>query len=339
MNFMANDDHMLLMSHCEHRAREGFDNNLYILSVSDRERLKGAGIQTAHEQPGWLNVEPKEGQYNWDYVDVIVNRNRNAGLKSLIQLGGWMLPSWIPDDWKAQCADGTYELETLSIWNEEGQSAFIRYYKAVMEHYKDTFDVGFFHGDWQGGEGVMPSTHCYFDRAARENYKSLYGTNAVINLETPETTDWFHNSIIKNYMQKGKIFYDCNKEIWNCQQRLMDRWSKAFGNHVQPEIMRMYRELYPDASLVLLQYTYFDSSHTQDEHDWVDNIIKISQCETIVEAMFCDGLRTTTPAAIAKGFQGQIVHPAHSTSNHYLDQQDVDRIKKACDLWRISRNQ
>jgi len=338
MNFMADDDFILLMSHCENRAREGFDNNLYILTVSDREKLRNAGIQTAHEQPGWSSVEPERGQYNWAYVDNIINRNRSAGLKSLIQLGGWMLPNWIPDDWKAQCADGTYEQETLSIWNEEGQEASIKYYQDFMAHYKDTFDVGFFFGDWQGGEGTMPSTHCYFDHAAKESYRDIYGSDAVINLETAEGINWFHNSIISHYMKKGKVFYDYNKEIWNEQQRLMDRWNKAFGNHPQPEIMKMYRELYPDASLVLLQYTYFDSSHTQDEHDWVDNIINISQCETIVEAMFCEGLKTTAPAAIAKGFRGQIVHPAHSTSNHYLDQQDVDRIKVAYDLWRRSRN-
>ena len=331
---MSETDFLLLMCHCEDRAKSGIDNNWYILSTADRERLREVGIQTAHEQPAWARVEPAQGQYDWGYLDNIVNRNRNAGLKSLVQLPGWRLPDWIPNEWRAQQKNGAYEVEVLSLWNEEAQTYSSDYIKVVMDHYKDQKDVGFFFGEFQGGEAPLPCSHCYFDHCALDNYKEIFGNDAVPDLSTEDTQDWFHTSIITHYIQKGEVFYLHNKEIWNCQQRLMDRWNIAFGNHVQPEIMRLYREIFTDASLVLLQYTYFDGSHTQDERDWVDNIIKISQCETIVEAMYCAGLPTTTPKAIEKGFRGQIVQPAHNVSNQFLDQTEVDIIGNSYNLWK-----
>lgn len=328
---MSDTDFLLLMVHCEDRAN-GFEAQ-HILSTEDRARLREVGIQTAHEQPAWLRVEPSRGEYDFAYLDNIINRNRNAGLKSLIQLAGWRLPAWIPNEWRARQKNGFYEPEMLSIWNEEAQAYSDNYYNTIMDMYADQKDVGFFFGEFQGGEGAMPPSHCYYDDAALEDYKNA-GLSGSPDLSNDESLKWFHESVIKHYMRKGKLFYDRNKEIWNEQQRLMDKWNISYGNHVQPEIMRLYRELCPDASLVLLQYTYFDNSHGQDEHDWVDNIVKLSGCDVIAEAMFCAGLPKTTPLAILKGFRGQIVHPVNEFGKHTLEGWEVENIRNSYNQWK-----
>ena len=331
MNFMSKEEYLLLMVNCETRA-EGFDAQ-HILSTAERARLREVGVQTAHEQPAWRRIEPQQGQYDFAYLDNIINRNRDAGLKSLIQLAGWRIPPWMPNEWKARQQGGHFEPEMLSIWNEEAQTHADNYCQSVMDHYPEE-DVGFFFGEFQGGEGALPPTSCFYDDAALADYRSIYGNTAFPDLNTQETTEWFGNSVINHFVRRSKLFYQRNKEVWNEQQRLMDRWNKSYGNYVQPDIMREYRRVFSDASIVLLQYTYFDNSHTQDEIDWVDNLIRISNCETIVEAMYCRGLPTTTPKAIEKGFRGQIVMPVNEIGKHALEQWEVDNIRNSHNLWK-----
>lgn len=336
MNFLDKDDFLILMCHCEQRAI-GFDY-LHILTEMERMKLYSVGIRTAHEQPAWSMIEPAQGQYNWGYLDKIIDRNRNAGLKSLLQIAGWRLPSWIPNEWRAKQKSGFFEPEMLSIWNEEAQNYSDNYYRLLIDRYKSQKDVYFFFGEFQGGEGTMPPSHCYFDDEALKSFRNFCGdSNALPDLVigTP-TDDWFHFSVLQHYIRKGKIFYDAYGEIWNAQQRLMDRWNRSYGNHNQPEIMHTYRTMFPDVNLVLLQYTYFDDAHTQDERDWVDNIVALSKCEVIVEAMFCTGLEKTTPASIAKGFRGQIVHVANGVHQKSLEDWEVEAIKKSYELWKNS---
>lgn len=336
MNFMGDDEYLLLMVHCEGRAI-GFEAQ-HILTIAERARLRGVGIQTAHEQPAWALLEPSQGNYDFSYLENIINRNREAGLKSLIQLAGWRIPDWMPVNWMAMQQNGTFERDMLSIWNEEAQQYSDDFYKLIINKYASP-DVGFFFGEFQGGEGALPPSHCFYDAAALEHYKNIYGNSAIPDLDTPETTEWFKDSVIRHFMRKGKIFYDYNKEIWNAQQYLMNRWNKSYGNYAQPYILRSYREAFPDANIVLLQYTYFDDSHDQQDVEWVDMLREISKCEVIVEAMFCSGLPSTTPKAILKGFRGQIVHPVNEIGKTQLEEWEVDNIRASHNLWKEKINE
>ena len=334
MRFMKDDEFLLLMVHAEDRA-VGFEK-WHILTTEERKRLYDVGIRTAHEQPPWNKVNPSREHYDWGYLDHMIGRNRNAGLKSLIQLPGWRVPKWVPQEWKARRKEGMYEDEALSFWSVEAQQYIDEYIQTVMDHYPEE-DVGFFFGEHQGGEGAYPPTWCVFDDSALENYKNTFGSSAIPEIGNPDSMSWFGDKVVQHYIDRARLFYLRQGEAWNAQQRLMDKWSKAYGNFVQPDIMETYSKVYPDISVVLLQYTYFDDSHGADEQNWVDNLIKISNCETIVEAMFCDGLPKTTPLAIAKGFRGQIVHPANGFDNVSLSDDMVNKIRDSHNLWKASR--
>lgn len=323
------------MAHCEGRA-SGYEHQL-ILDVSQRERLRNVGIQTAHEQPAWCMLEPAQGQYNWAYLDNIIKRNRDAGMKSLIQLPGWRIPFWFPNEWRAKRENGMFESEQHSLWSDEAQNYVDNYCQLVINRYDSYADISFFLGEFQGGEAPYPPTSCFFDESALQDYHSRFGNDTNPNITDSNTVQWFSNKIIETHLRRAKIFYPKHKELWDCKQELMDRWSKAYGNYAQPDILEAYKREYPDANIVLLQYTYFDEAHTALEHAWVDMLVNSFKCEVIAEAMFCGGLPKTTPAAIAKGFRGQIVQPANAVGGEEFLPWMVDNIKNSHQQWLASR--
>lgn len=334
MRFMHDDEFLLLMVHCEDRAN-GYDKQ-HILTVPERIRLREVGIQTAHEQPSWASIEPKQGQYDFAYLDRIIQRNRDAGLKSLIQISGWRIPAWVPAEWRPKTLNGNLHDDMLSIWNEEAQAYNDAYYRMLYDKY-NAHDIEFFFGEFQGGEGAIPPSHCFYEDAAIKSFQDMYGTLARPDLNNAETMNWLGQSVIKHFIRKASILYPRYNEVWNAQQFLMDRWSKAYGNFVQPDILKKFREMWPDGNIILLQYTYFDSAHDDECKNYVDMLVNISGCEVIAEAMFCAGLATTTPASIAKGFRGQIVHPANDINGEVLNDWMVEEVRKSHELWRASR--
>ena len=324
------------MAHNAHRNFEG--DTYHVSTLEERIQMREAGIQTSHEQPAWNSIEPSRGEYDFNYLDEIINLNREAGMKTLFQICCWRVPNWMPDDWFPKTANGAVERQVLSFWNEEAQEYSDNFYKTMMDTYKENKEVMFFFGEYQGGEGAYPPTWSLYDAAAIADYKSRYGSNAMPDPHKSETIDWFGKKIIDHFVRKAYYFKQAYNEVWNEQQYLMDTWTKAFGNFVHDETMKTFRTMWPDVNIVLLQATYFDDSHDQACKDFVDKLVNISGCEVIVEAMFCDGLPKTTPQAIAKGFRGQILHPCkNGYSGESLEPWMVENIKTSHRLWMESR--
>ena len=338
-NFLSNDEFLILMSHNAQRCPEVLPESYHVLTTKEKELLYMVGIRTSHEQPAWAAIEPAQGQYNFEYIDNIIKSNRDAGMKTLLQISGWRPPKWMPNNWFAKTVDDKVDREALSFWNEEAQAYSDTYYKFMRDRYASQKDVQFFFGEYQGGEGAYPPTSAFFDNAALEDYHKRFGNHATPDINTEETLDWFGDKIIEHIGKKCEILYPPFHEMWNAQQYLMDTWSKAFGNYVQHDILRQFRWKHPEACIVLLQYTYFDSSHDEHNAQYVDQLVQTTGCEVIAEAMFCDGLKTTTPKSIAKNFRGQIVHPAHSgfSGNGQLEPEMIEEIKKSNDLWKASK--
>lgn len=333
-NFLVNDEYLLLMVHCEDRS-VGCEHE-YILTTEDRKRLRAVGLKTAHEQPAWKRIEPSKGNYDFGYLDNIIRRNREADMKSLLYVAGWTLPSWIPNQWRAKTQSGVYEREVLSMWNEEAQEYSDKHYRLLYEKYNNP-DLMWIMGEYQGGEGAYPPTWCLYDDAAVEDYKKVYGTSAMPEPNNPDTLSWYGRKIIEHFVRKSTILYPRYKEVWNMQQFLMDTWTKAFGNFVHLDTLKEYRRLWPDGNIVLLQATYYDEAHKQDNVDFVDNLIATTGCEAIVEAMFCKGLPTTTPKAIAHGFRGQLVRPAFEDGATKLEDWHVENIRVSHNQWTEGR--
>jgi len=300
------------------------------------DRMRKIGIQTCHEQLSWVVTEPAKGSYDFTQLNRIINNNSQAGIKSLIQISGMEYPKWMPDEWFFKCKDGTVDRNGLSFWNEEAQTHVDHYYQMLINTYADNPNVMFFLGEYQGGEGAMPPTWCIYDDWAVLDHHRWVGRD--IDHTRDDTLIWLGQTIHDVFLQKGEIFLKAYNEVWNAQQWLMNQWTKAFGNFVQSDILESYRFLYPDAGIVLLQYTYFDKDHPQENADYVDNLREISGCQVIAEAMFCKGLAETTPKSIAKGFRGQIVCPTHPhTGEKNFQTWMFDAIEQSHKLWKESK--
>lgn len=343
---MDDTDFLLLMCHNETRTSDdnrknyrnhGYGVRQYILTVQDRKRLYDVGIRTAHEQPAWQTIEPSKGEYNFDYLDMLINRNREAGLKTLMQIHGWRIPYWMPKEWKARTKEGIIEDEVLSLWNKEAQEHGDKLYKVLDEHYWNDRDVAFFFGEWWGGEYVYPMTWCMYDDVAVEDYKSVFGSSAMPEPDTPEMLYWFGKKATEHFIHRAELLYPKFHEIWNMQQYVMDKYSKAYGNFIQLDLCKAYRKLHPDGCIVSCQCTYFDELHGKDSILFIDFLKELVNCEVIVEAHYCSGLPKTTPIAIAKGFRGQLVRPAYENAATFLKDSHVNNIKVSIETWRKSK--
>ena len=302
------------------------------------DRMRKIGIQTCHEQLSWVVTEPAKGSYDFSQLNRIISNNSQAGIKSLIQISGMEYPKWMPDEWFFKCKDGTVDRNGLSFWNEEAQTHVDHYYQMLINMYVDDPNVMFFLGEYQGGEGAMPPTWCIYDDSAISQFQAWYGKNRVPDPDDMSTIIWLGDTITNHFTHKSSFFFLAYNEAWNAQQWLMNKWTKAFGNFTQPVILSGFRTIWPDSDIMLLQYTYFDKDHPQENADYVDNLREISGCHVIAEAMFCKGLAETTPKSIAKGFRGQIVCPTDPhTGEKNFQTWMFDAIEQSHNAWKESK--
>lgn len=301
-----------------------------VLSLDDRKRIRSVGIQTAVEYPEWADIEPAQGIYDYSSIENALSTNRAAEMKTIFSVFNPWIPAWIPDEWRPKYESGVYNTAFLSIWNKEA----IEYRENLIYFLVNTYDaedVMFIQGDVDTGESVLPS-YAWYDDCAIKDFGS------VPNFEDTQTKEWLEKSAIEYYVRTQKILYPQFKEIWNAHQWLISKKNPASCNYAQPKLLETYRKEFQDLSLVLLQYTYFDDSHPQENVAYVDMLKDTYNCEVIAEAMFCKGFPTTAPKSIAKGFRGQIICPTHPhTSEKRLEGWMVEEISNAHKLWNNSK--
>jgi beta-galactosidase GanA len=110
--------------------------------------LKAMGLNTVLVPAYWELIEPREGQFNFSNVDVVIGSARKNNMRVvLLWFGSWKnsmssyVPAWVKRDPvrfpRAQKMDGQ-GLEILSAHSDENLKADIRAYVALMKHIRDT---------------------------------------------------------------------------------------------------------------------------------------------------------------------------------------------------------
>jgi len=322
MNFMQSDEFLLLMN-LGHNMLQGTP----VLSLDDRKRLHDAGIRTAIEYPEWVDLEPAQGNYNFSTIDQTLDVNRLSGMKTIFSIFNPWIPEWIPDEWRPRYESGVYNTAFMSIWNKEAVEYRNNLISMLIDKYHAD-DVMFIQGDIDTGESVLPS-YAWYDKFALEDF------GGTPNWEDNSTKEWLEKSAIDFYVRTQEIFHSQFKEIWNAHQWLISKKNPASCNYLQEKILEAYKKTFEGDKLVLLQYTYFDDSHPRENEIYVDKLKDAYGCEVIAEALFCKGLPTTTPKAIAKGFRGQIICPTHPhTHESRLEGWMVENIRHSYQTWK-----
>jgi hypothetical protein len=331
MNFL-NDDEFLLLMNLGTNQLQGTPT----LSIPERVRLREAGIQTAIEYPQWNEIEPSKGSYNFSSIENILGMNRSAGMKTIFALINPWIPDWIPNEWRLRYSNGTYNTASFSPWNE-GAIAYERNFMKMLIDKYTAPDVMFILQEHDTGESAFPSS-AWYDDFAVQDFRIKYGNDARPDFKNEETKQWLEDAIIKHFIELQQVFYPPYKEIWNSLQWLIAQLNPESMNYIQPKILQRFLDVFPDVNIVLLQYTYFDGSHPPENAVYVD-MLKEKYCkDVIVEAMFCKGLKTTTPKAIQKGFRGQIICPTHPhTQEKSLQDWMINEIRISHNLWRSNK--
>jgi len=302
--FLVDDEYIVLMS---------LDNSIekfHVITLDDKKRFRDVGIQTTIEYPERVSIEPTQGIYDFSLMEKMLERNRTADLKTIFTLCQSFLPAWMPEDWFGKTQDGNIARHVLSMWNKEAQKSTREYYREVIQKFAAP-DVLFVFGEWQCGEGALPPTPSYYDKFALEDF------GGIPNIANTETRDWLGATVLKHFMVRYSEFcyYQKRKEIWNAQQWLINQWGEGSGNYMQSGILECCKKLSMD--IVLLQYTYYDQAHGTENEIYVESLKNDLGCDVIVEAHYARGLKITTPAAISKGFRGQIVCPTHPQAGSF----------------------
>ena len=330
MNFMRSDEYLLLMNLCE-----GMPGEYAPYTLSERIRLRDVGIQTAIEYPEWSKTEPVRGEYNFSLIEGILELNRGAGIKTIFAVPEHWIPKWIPNEWRLKYHNGNYITSSISLWNKEAVQYRDDYLTMLIDRYHAP-DVLFVFTENDTGESVMVS-YGWYDDCAVKDFQSKY--DVAMDFDNIQTKEWLANSAISYITETQKIFYPQYKELWNMNQWLINKINPASMNSIHPEILKSFRDTFDPLSLVLLQYTYFDAAHPQENVVYVDKLVSDYGCEVIAEAMFCKGLPQTAPRAIAKGFRGQIICPTHlTTGEKKLQDWMINAISDAHKLWEKNEN-
>ena len=294
------------------------------LNDEELKRLKDIGCKTILNAFMW----PVQAAEGWGPIDELMDQAKRLGMKCVLTVPH-RYPNNLPLDWYARSASGMPIVDCLSIWNPEAVDGVIALLKQCMDRYGGD-DVLIIHAGSQGGEAVLYQAPCYYDRWA---ISSLGG---VPDIEDQVTIDWLHQTCVDFYRKVDAVLVHQHNSIWNALQWLIGHWGACTGNGAQDQIYKMYKETWPDASRVLLQYTYFP--HGEPNPTLVKGWMNSLGMDVIVEAQFIPGLEATTPLSIEWGFRGQVLAPLHPWGGDIprLTEEHYEKIEKAQRLWENS---
>jgi hypothetical protein len=330
MAFLQSTDHILIMN--INPQIPFFHFRVVDLKEDELKVLRQAGATVVCEYLWWQQLEPRKGVYEWEQSDRMVERARRANLK--IVLNAWSVPpTWFPDDWYASFAPrDTLCRDILSLWHREAQAYMRGFMNQLVARYSGP-DVLVVLSEYLTGESILHNCPCFYDAAALADYKQCYGTGRRPEITELDTLEWLRRSVVQHYLDAQSVLVEQHNEVWDALQWLIARQSWANGNYAQPDLLAAYRQRWPTANIVLIQYTYF--AHGPEYFSYIQDLRKRLGLHLIVEAQYCEGLQRGSAAwAREQGANGQIVAPLHPFTGHTcLEPWMAEAIQQAASAW------
>jgi len=169
------------------------------LSLDDMLALRDAGIGTMLANgSNWDQFEPKIGQYNWKYIDAILERGQRVGMRTLLPI--WEKQSSIyPDEWYSKVGSGSHGSESgqreylFSPWNKDAQAHALEVLKLV-KNYAESSTCQVISNITRCGESVMPQDPRFYDAAAIASWKRTGEPDVHPNMTTKGGQEWLRKS-------------------------------------------------------------------------------------------------------------------------------------------------
>ena len=119
MTFIQPDEFIILIN----------DKNL---TDDDLKRIGETGVRTAFAAIMWEDIELKSGGYNWDKLDVVIDRAKSAGMKSLLRCHD-NAPDWFPDDWYLRSSSGAIWRNYYGLGGNDRYTCLSPWCKAAID--------------------------------------------------------------------------------------------------------------------------------------------------------------------------------------------------------------
>jgi len=299
----------------------------------DVKRLRDAGIKTMIEYAWGGVIEARPAQRNYAMIEDYIANARQGDMKIILPFP--ILPSQhLPSDWYCQFSNGGRHMERTSLWNPEAIAYEIEFLEDLIARYSAP-DVQFVYSGYLMDESVLHNVPCIFDPAAKRS-RAEAGVGSWDVLTNEQARDWLARSVVEHYVGVQDVLRRQHGEIWDFHQWCIAQQSPFNGNFAQELWLHRWRDLWPDVSIVLLQYTCF--AHGEPYPTFVNDLMEAVDLRVIVEADYCKGVTEKSRAAKARGYHGNIIGPVHPWGGETeLTPWMVDVIEEAVDFWRAER--
>ncbi len=255
---------------------------------SDIEKMKECGFNVVRiAEFAWKKMEPKEGEYSFDWLHRIVDKLRNAGISVIMGTPTATPPSWLTKkypDMLALMSNGQRRSHGGRRHCCSNNPKYIEYSAKIVEKLASEFEnddaiIGWqvdneiYH--WPNADGTWQANcHCEYCVAAfhkhlREKYGSVEGVNEAWNLnifsqaydeieDIPAPYNTWHNPHIKlewNLSQRNG-----HVRFVHMQAAIIEKYHKApVGTDTMPLNGFDYREL--NDKLGVAQFNHYATDH------------------------------------------------------------------------------
>lgn len=346
MSFLADNEHIVILSYA--KAWQGGAE----FTTDDLRGLHDVGVQTVMCYTNWHMIEPQFGVYDWSSIETMVEPVLAAGLKAIVKVGAYMVPTFFPPEWYVRndrglvmCHagvpndQGLIPLEQsgcLSYWQPDAWAYQLGFIEQVCRHFAGAA-VECINIAPANGEGLMfglGKGFC-FDDAALASFRAFMGDEHALP-DTPvpgtPTLAWLRKTIIPAQIAAQRIYVSHYGEYWTMLHHAFET-IPATGNWLIDDLYYALHAALPGAEHWGLCYTVFRQGETRGlwgpEQDVQRHGVKM-----LVAAEGCEGLIRNTDKAIAMGMRGMFAGPLLPyAGTQIMEPWKFDAIRDAVRKW------
>ena len=338
MSFIGPDEHIVILEYNPYPGRT--------FSDPDLERLAAAGVKTIACYLMWYQVEPEPGVYDWSSVDLLVERYRRAGLKTIIKVCLFP-PTSFNEDWylrdragnvqnKMSAVDSRGDWEyypNISYWNPDGWQYHLKFIELACEHLSAP-DVLCINISPANGEALIPGNNLLFDPAAVASYRAFTNSDGLPDNAVPgsPTLDWLRATVIPGQIEMQRIFYGYGGEYWTMLHHAFETIPST-GNWLIDDLYTALHQEFGDEHWGIC-YTVYRPGERRGLWGPGQDIQRHG-----VKMLFASegpqGLRSNTRDAISKGARGMLTGPLAPYLGHNgVENWMLDAIRETAEWWK-----
>ena len=349
MPFLHEDEFYLLMDIPWHgdgnplHVAEHTEFKTHHIAEEGLKKLRDVGIQTTMPfECDWSEIEVKQGEYDWQYLDDYVNRAARVGMKTILYTPMHGYPSWFPNEYFVQCrdAEGNYVVhrEALSPWNWEALGELNDFNKLMMERYSSSRCL-VANSQLSCGETVLLNEPAFYDPAAIKSFHDFSDSEDLPDKDDPMTNTWLLDSYQKMLVyQQSLIAQNEFKEIFIMLHPAIADMTSLYGNGCNfiPEILGELKRKIAGVKINHIYYTWIQWNMYWNLMSYWGQLFGE---DVFGGAEYAEGIPTTTPYAIQNGLRGQIIAPCYpGIHDHGVEEWMLNHIRMGQNMWMSSKS-